>query len=213
VVLVSVLDKYQSVLFWIGAGLSQASGVRPPPAHDRVSFLERPEEVWADYQDWRDHLLRCQPNSGHELLARIQRTHPQTRIITLNQDGLLRRAGCQALELHGSVWESRCFQCDRSHCDCQARQRPNVVWMGEELPEDRVEQARTWLAECDCLVTVGVSGSVPPAGSMPLEARQAYRIEINPAETLLSAHHDECWRGPAQDLLGKLFPSDSHRDR
>ncbi|MBT9582190.1 hypothetical protein IV102_02505 [bacterium] len=208
-----MLDRYQKVVFWVGAGLSQASGVCPPPAHNRLSFLHQPEKVWADYQAWKGHLRSCRPNAGHECLAQMQRSHPQVRIVTLNQDGLLQRAGCQVLELHGSVWESCCFQCRLRDCSCAARQRPDVVWSGEELPQENVQRALAWLGECDCLVTVGASGTVPPAGPMPLEARQAYRIEINPAETPLSAHHHECWRGPAEELLGKLFPSGNPADR
>ena len=205
-----MLEKYQKIVFWVGAGLSQASGVRPPQMHNRLSFLENPDRVWADTLRWREHVLECQPNPGHRLLARFQQQYPPIRIVTLNQDGLLQRAGCEVLEMHGSIWESRCFRCDRSHCDCRARQRPHVVWVGEDLPEERVEQALAWLADCDLLVGVGTSGVMPPAGEMPAQARQAHRLEINLCETPISSHYHECWRGPAEELLAKLAPSDSH---
>jgi NAD-dependent deacetylase len=212
-VLLSVLDKYRQVVFWVGAGLSQASGVCGPPRHDRRSFLEGPDQVWSDYLQWREHILSCSPNAGHHLLHRLQSGHPMAHIVTLNQDGLLQRAGCQVLELHGTVWGSRCFQCDQPGCTCQARQRPDVIWSGEDLPARPLQQALEWLRQCDCLVSLGTSGRQPPASHFPLETQGAYRIEINPQETALSPYYDECWRGPAEVLLARLIPNGSRADR
>ncbi len=204
-----MLERFHKVLFWVGAGLSQASGVSRPPAHDRLAFVQHPEKVWTDYLNWRQTVLECAPNAAHHWLRRLQLQHPWARIVTLNIDGLLQRAECQVLELHGTVWESRCFGCGQSKCSCRGRQRPAVVWPGEDLPARAVEQALDWLRECDCLVSVGTSARQAPADQMPLQAKNAYRIEINPNETALSSHHDECWRGPAETLLERLAPSGS----
>jgi len=204
----------QKAVFWVGAGLSWASDVPQPPSHDRISFLRDPEAVMADYAAWREQLKACSPNRGHRSLARLQERFPQTKVVTLNQDGLLERVGCQALQLHGSVWVSRCFRCDQPYCRCGGKPRPDVVWPGEEIPPARVEQVKAWLESCDILFCVGSSGRSLPAAEMPLLwAGKAYRIEINPEKTAHSSHFHELWSGPAEELLEKLIPSDVHPSR
>lgn len=181
-----------NLLFWVGAGLSQSSGVPPPPAYDLGRYLLNQEECRQDFARWRQQALHCQPNRGHQILQELQQLHPQTRIVTLNQDRLLQRAGCQVLELHGNGLE--------------ALQRPEVVWIGEDLDTEVLEQVFAWLEECDTVVLLGTSSTVQPACELPLRARgRARLIEINFEETPLSAHCDECWRGPAEELLERFL--------
>lgn len=163
------------LLFWVGAGLSRASGVPAPPAHD----LAR----------WREQVLTCQPNRGHQILRELQQKHPETRIVTLNQDQLLQRAGCEVLELHGHGFGER-----------------TLVRPGDDLDAAALEQVFAWLEECDTLVLLGTSSRMQPVCEMPLRARgRARLIEINPEETPLSPQCDECWRGRAEDLLERFL--------
>ncbi len=187
-----------NLLFWVGAGLSQASGVPKPPAYDLGRFLLNQEQCRQDFALWRQQVLTCQPNRGHQILCELQQLDPNTRIVTLNQDQLLQRAGCQVLELHGNGLEEG--------------QRPGVVWTGEDLDAEVLKQAFTWLEECETLVLLGTSSTVQPACEMPLRARgRARLIEINPEETPLSAHCQECWRGRAEELLERfLRPGFAH---
>lgn len=183
------------MLFWVGAGLSRASGVPQPPAYDRARFLLHQDQCWQDYAGWREQVLRCQPNRGHQLLHELQQARPGTRIVTLNQDGLLQRAGCEVLELHGNAFGER-----------GTPRRPDVIWSGEDLNPARLEQVFGWIGECHTLVMLGTSSRLQPSCEFPLRARgRARLIEINPEETPLSSQCDECWRGPAEELLGRFL--------
>mgnify|MGYP003601909435 FL=1 len=181
------------LLFWVGAGLSRASGVPAPPAYDRFRFLLHQDQCRREFAQWREQVLACQPNRGHQILRELQQKVPGTRIVTLNQDRLLQRAGCQVLELHGhGLGEG---------------DRPEVVWPGEDLDSGLLERVFTWLEECDTLVLVGTSSRTQPACEMPLRARgRARLIEINPADTPLSPQCDECWRARAVDILERFLP-------
>ncbi|MBN9417666.1 MAG: hypothetical protein J0I12_19605 [Candidatus Eremiobacteraeota bacterium] len=180
------------LLFWVGAGLSQASGVPAPPAYDRGRFLLNQEQCLREFSDWRQQVLACRPNRGHEVLRELQLRHPETRIVTTNQDQLLQRAGCEVIELHG-------------HGMAEGG-RPGVVWVGEDLDAELLEQVFSWVESCDTLVLLGTSSTVQPACEIPLRARgRARLIEINLRETPLSAQCDECLRGPAEELLERFL--------
>ncbi|MBS2035148.1 hypothetical protein JST97_09165 [bacterium] len=183
-----------SILFWVGAGLSRASGVPAPPGYDFQRFLLNQEQCWSDYLAWREQVLSCQPNRGHEILCQLQRTH-RARIVTLNQDGLLQRAGCQVLELHGNAFAE--------HWSGAAR-RPGVVWQGEELDQALVRQALEWVEGSEKVVVVGSSSLLQPVCDFPLQ-RTGRLIEVNLQETPLSKHCDECWRGRAEKLLERFL--------
>jgi NAD-dependent deacetylase len=58
-----------------------------------------------------------------------------------------------------------------------------VVWFGEALPGEVLEQALTAAAAaCDLMLVVGTSGEVHPAASLPVIARDhgASVIDVNP---------------------------------
>lgn len=183
-----------SILFWVGAGLSRASGVPAPPAYDSRSFLLNQQQCWDEFRSWREQVLACQPNRGHEILRQLQESKG-ARIVTLNQDGLLQRAGCQVLELHGNGFEERSLG---------ATTRPGVIWSGEDLDQTLVRQALDWVERSQSLVVVGSSSRLQPSCDLPLR-RGGRLIEINLEETPLSARCDECWRGPAEQLLERFL--------
>jgi NAD-dependent deacetylase len=87
--------------------------------------------------------------------------------------------------------ELRSGRVPRCPC-CQAILRPDVVWFGEPLDVETLEDA--WLAAetCDTLICIGSSLEVEPAASLPWRAhkRGALIIEINPVPTALSAVAD-----------------------
>lgn len=180
------------LLFWVGAGLSQASGVPAPPAYDRGRFLLNQEQGRHEFAAWREQVLARQPNRGHEVLRELQQKYPDTRIVTTNQDGLLQRAGCEVTELHGNGMNES--------------GRPGVVWMGEDLDGALLEEVFGWLETCEVLVLVGTSSTVQPASEMPLRAYgRARLIEINLQDTPLSAQCDERLRGRAEELLERFL--------
>jgi NAD-dependent deacetylase len=84
--------------------------------------------------------------------------------------------------------------------------RPDVVWFGEPLPEEAIENATAAASHCDVFLSIGTSTVVEPAASLPFVARQAGAmvIEINPESTLLTAAAQISLRGLAGDILPQL---------
>jgi NAD-dependent deacetylase len=78
-----------------------------------------------------------------------------------------------------------------------------VVWFGEALPTAAVEAAIEAASRCDFCFSIGTTSLVQPAASLPLYALQrgAPLIEVNPEDTPLSAHADQCIRGKASEVL------------
>jgi NAD-dependent deacetylase len=64
-----------------------------------------------------------------------------------------------------------------------------VVWFGERLPPEALHAAMRAAAACDVFLSVGTSGLVEPAASLPYTAleRGARVIEVNPQPTPLAA--------------------------
>ena len=59
--------------------------------------------------------------------------------------------------------------------------RPGVVWFGEALPVDVVQQTQEAIRACDLLLVVGTSGVVQPAAAMAdLAPAGATVIVVNP---------------------------------
>jgi len=233
--LASRVRDARSVTVMTGAGVSAASGVptfrgpdglwrtvRPEDLATREAFARDPALVWEWYSWRRARVASCRPNAAHEVLARwSQDTSRQVRVVTQNVDDLHLRAGTRDLiRLHGSMWETRCFNgCtagvrawrdedvvapDRlprcPHCGGLAR--PAVVWFGESLDASDVERA-TQAASCEVFLTVGTSAIVYPAAGFAriAQARGAFTAEINLESTPASPLVDLSILGPAEDVL------------
>lgn len=120
-------------------------------------------------------------------LARLEACVPQYQLITQNVDGLHARAGSRApLELHGSLARVRCSVEATIYTSwpegeplpppcpaCGAPLRPDVVWFGEALPTDALNQAWHAAEACDLFFALGTSGLVEPAASLPRVAYAA----------------------------------------
>jgi NAD-dependent deacetylase len=233
--LASRVRAASSVTVMTGAGVSAASGVptfrgpeglwrtfRPEDLATPDAFARDPALVWEWYSSRRSRVASCRPNAAHDVLARWSHdASREVRIITQNVDDLHLRAGTRNLvRLHGSVWETRCFNgCaagvrpwrddevaapDRlprcPHCGGLAR--PAVVWFGESLDADDVQRA-THASSCDVFLTVGTSAVVYPAAGFArmARARGAFTAEINLDPTPASSLVDLSILGRAEDLL------------
>lgn len=89
--------------------------------------------------------------------------------------------------------------------------RPNIVLFGEPMAEPAWTLAADAAAGCDCMLTVGASGAVFPAASLPEEAhaRGAEVIAIGPERTLAT-----CWlKGSAAATLPTLVDAAFGTDR
>jgi NAD-dependent deacetylase len=213
-----------------GAGVSAESGVptfrgegglwreyRAEELATPGAFERDPRTVWEWYDYRRQIVASKKPNPAHSAIARLERHFPRFLLITQNVDGLHRRAGSgKVVELHGNLFRVRCTAEDTARafdevplseipprCSCGALMRPDVVWFGEALPTDEVEQAFGAARECDLMIVAGTSAVVQPAASLPLVAKQAGKavIEINPDPTPITPFVDITWRGRAGELL------------
>jgi NAD-dependent deacetylase len=219
-----------------GAGMSAESGVptfrghggfwrsfRPEDLATPHAFARDPATVWAWYR-WRQRLIAdASPNAGHAALATLQTTRPGWRVLTQNIDGLHQRAGSTAvIELHGSIWRSRCASCGRpgpSHpehadaetaplprCACGALLRPDVVWFGEPLDPEVMETAWAIVEQADAVIVVGTSAVVFPVAALPhaARARNVPVVEINVEDTPLTSNATEVVRATAATALPAL---------
>ena len=141
-------------------------------------------------------------------------------IITQNVDGLHKRAGNKSVvELHGNISRIKCSRgcgeitgweeaIDRTPTcpTCGAKLRPDVVWFGEMLPclelETAIESART----CTVFFSIGTSGLVQPAATLPFLAKQsgAVIVEVNIEKTSLTPFADHFLCGKFGEILPEL---------
>lgn len=90
---------------------------------------------------------------------------------------------------------------------CGEYLRPDVVWFGEMLPTQTLDEAFAEAERCDLFLSVGTSALVQPAASLPLVAvtRGVPVIEINPASTPISDQMTLSIRGTAGETLSAIL--------
>jgi NAD-dependent deacetylase len=223
----------RSIAVLTGAGISAESGIptfrdagglwRNFRAEDLATpeaFTRDPKFVW-EWYDWRRSLIaKVEPNAGHRALAEIEKRAANFALITQNVDGLHDRAGsARILKVHGDIWTLRCTLCGRErhdvrpslpelppHCTCGGIERPGVVWFGENLPPEIWLRAEQAASAAGVFLVVGTSALVYPAAGLVhlAKASGAKVVEVNPAETPVSAMADFSWRAPAAEALPQL---------
>lgn len=184
------------------------------------AFARDPKLVW-EFYNWRRELLApLSPNPAHFALAAIEKRIPYFTLITQNIDGLHQKAGSgDILELHGNIWKVRCTGCgglveDRRTplpelpaCDaCGALLRPHVVWFGEMLDPGVLDAAYEALQHCQVMLVIGTSGTVQPAASMGIQAknRGALVAEINLEPTPYTDAYHLSLSGKAGEIVPLL---------
>lgn len=199
-----------------GAGISAESNIptfrgdeglwakfKPEELANFNSFMKNPQLVWEWYSARKKIIHEASPNPGHVALAELEELIDEVVIITQNIDNLHRRAGSTRIhELHGNIERNYCIKCGENYTDqvilsgdlppkcqkCNGLIRPDVVWFGEYLPQDEFTAAEDVAQRSDVFFTLGTSGIVYPAASIPRIAKHsgAFVIEINPETTPLS---------------------------
>ena len=229
-----IADKIRNskkIVFVTGAGISQESGIPTFRGKDGLwrkydamqlatidAFYNNPQLVWEWYNERRNNIFSAKPNPGHKAIAELEK-HAEVIVLTQNIDGLHQRAGSsKVLELHGSIIKIKCTVCDFNEdimteieeippiCKCGGILRPDVVWFGEPLPQDVWQEAMIHSNQCDIMVIAGTSLVVSPANTLPIYAKQnnAFLIEVNPEETIMSADMDFSVRNSSAVSLPEL---------
>lgn len=199
-----------------GAGISTESGIpdyRSPREglwekmdQSVVSldgFMENPGSYYSYALELYPVRSAAKPNAGHFLFAELERQKAVGGIITQNVDGLHREAGSENVcELHGSIRETVCLECEHSVpmddvmqrvmkgesvplCECGGVLKPDAVFFGEPLPDEPWDNALKLVGQADVLVVAGSSLQVAPASAIPQIAlnKGAKLIIVNLTQT------------------------------
>lgn len=231
------LKSARHVAVLTGAGTSAESGVPtfreaqsglwakydPQQLATPEAFRRNPGLVW-DWYSWRRSLVaEARPNPGHYALVHMSKLVPEFNLITQNVDGLHQQAGNQVvIELHGNIMRTKCSDCGtvvKRYDDteprlprcaaCRSFLRPDVVWFGENLPQEALSRAYAAARQCDIFLSIGTSSVVHPAASLPVEAlrRGVLTVEVNPERTPLTSSMTFVLAGPSGTVLPKLVSS------
>lgn len=231
----AALRDARHVFVLTGAGVSAESGVPtfreaqsglwekydPLDLATPEAFLRDPSLIWRWYRWRRDLVARAEPNAGHKALVTLATLVPRLTLVTQNVDGLHQRAGNDdVIEFHGNLFEDRCFvemcivestsDADVPICPrCGGNLRPGVVWFGEAIPEQALNQSFAAAADCDAFLSIGTSSLVFPAAGLAEIAHEsgAVVIEVNPNPTGMSAGFDHAIAGCAGTVLPELIDS------
>lgn len=194
------------------------------------TFYEDPFRIWEMLYEMYLTMGDKQPNAGHLALAQLERLGLLQAIITQNIDRLHHRAGnSHVIEFHGNAEELQCLSCGYlSSLDipaftaslrqkrfpptcpsCKAVLKPAVVFFGEAIPEEALEESYRLAQETPWVLVVATSAQVAPASLLPELARVqgATIIEINKeASTLTRSGISHLFlEGPQEELLPLLL--------
>jgi NAD-dependent deacetylase len=230
------LGPEDRVFVLTGAGVSAESGLptfrgagglwrgyRVEDVASPVAWARDPLLVWKFYSMRRKAHQEKMPNPAHVALAKLEEEiGDRLFLCTQNVDKLHEDAGSQrVVHMHGRLFQSRCDRCERApfedsklyedqvpRCDCGGQIRPHICWFGETPFElERIAEA---LGNCSIFMAVGTSGVVYPAAAFAAQARQtigARTYYVGPEEPANRVMFDECYLGPAGELLPRLFHS------
>ncbi len=234
--LIDKLRAAQHVAVLTGAGVSAESGVptfrdaqtglwaqyNPMELATPQAFQRDPRLVWQWYA-WRRNLVaQVEPNPAHLALAAMEQHVPRLTLITQNVDSLHQRAGSRNIvELHGNLARTKRWtdnvvveqweETDEVPPRCPTTGsllRPDVVWFGEMLPAQALEDALHAAHTCDVFLSVGTSGQVEPAASLPYQALHAgAAVAIINLDVTTRTRSDALYtiQGPAGQVLPALL--------
>jgi NAD-dependent deacetylase len=174
----------------------------------------------------------AQPNQTHLAVAELEKIGKLRCVITQNIDNLHQKAGNtpeKVYELHGNMRWLRCLSCGErisvpdllrtvklQDCDgfpvctlCQGLLKPDVIFFGEELPEETLRDA-TWQARhCDLMLVIGSSLVVYPAAYLPMYAKEAGAklVIINKSETPYDSKADILIQSAAGKIMTRILES------
>lgn len=240
-----------SVTVLTGAGISTDSGIpdfRGPnglwtknPLAEKASTLEHylndPDVRKAAWQN-RLHspAWDAQPNAGHRALVELERRHVLEAVVTQNIDELHQKAGhdpAKVIEVHGTMWWSRCWTCQDRRPMHQAIERvragdpdphclvcgdgilkSDTISFGQALVPEVIDAAMVAAERCEVLLAAGSSLSVFPAANVVPRAKAAGArvVIVNGQSTKMDRFADAVLLGELSELLPALVATTPGRD-
>lgn len=234
VALQEIVEKYDNIVFFGGAGVSTESGIPdfrsvdglyhqqydyPPETILSHSFYRsKPGEF---YRFYRNKMIfeNAKPNAAHLKLAELEQCGKLRAVITQNIDGLHQAAGSNVvLELHGSVLRNYCEDCgqfydlkfiaesaDIPRCKaCGGPVKPDVVLYEEGLNQKTLNDAVRYINNTDVLIIGGTSLAVYPAAGLIDYFRGDKLIVINKAPTPRDSHADLMIQAPIGEVFSQI---------
>ncbi len=221
----AALDLGRRVVVLTGAGVSTDSGIpdfRGPngvwtknPAAERAStlqhYLAEPETRRAAWQQrLSSPAFAAEPNGAHRALVELERSGRLDTLVTQNIDGLHQRAGsdpARVLEVHGTAWFTRCWQCgdrrpmvealdrvrageDDPSCRlCGGILKSDTISFGQALVPETIDAAMAAARRADVLLAAGSTLSVYPVADMvPLAGRAGATVIVANGEPTAMDH-------------------------
>lgn len=225
-----LIDQYDKVVFFGGAGVSTESGIPDFRSVDGIYnqvydfppevilshsfFMKHPEEFYRFYRD-KMLALDAKPNAAHIKLAELEQAGKLTGVITQNIDGLHQLAGSKhVMELHGSVHRNYCMKCGAFYdaaymlqaegvptCACGGMIKPDVVLYEEGLDSDVMSDAIHTISMAEVMIVGGTSLAVYPAAGLLNYFRGKALVVINKGATPQDGNADLL----IQDKIGQVL--------
>ena len=228
-----LVDKYDNIVFFGGAGVSTESGIPdfrsqdglyhqkyaypPETILSHTFWEENPEEF---YRFYRDKLIvkGAKPNAAHLRLAKLEREGRLKAVVTQNIDGLHQAAGSKTVyELHGSTLRNYCTRCGKFYsaefvknapgiprCSCGGIVKPDVVLYEEGLDEQTIAGSVKAIRSADMLIVAGTSLTVYPAAGLINYYRGNRLVLINRDETPYDGNADLVLHESLGDVFSQL---------
>ena len=230
----NIIQKYDNIVFFGGAGVSTESGIPdfrsvdglyhqqydypPETILSHTFYRSNPKEFFRFY---RNKMLfpNARPNAAHKALARLEEQGKLRAVITQNIDGLHQAAGSKVvLELHGSVLRNYCVSCGQFHdlqyvmdsegipvCEkCGNPIKPDVVLYEEGLDQKTIHDAVRYIRDAQVLIIGGTSLAVYPAAGLIDYFTGDKLVVINKAPTPRDAHADLLIQTPIGEVFSQL---------
>lgn len=198
------------IVFLTGAGISKASGLSTfRDAHglwkthnvddvaSRRGYMRNRRRVIDFHNQLRRLVDAAEPNAAHVAIADAARTGDfRVTVITQNVDDLHERAGIpDVMHMHGSLHRAQVkrYRTPVVHWTdditddslpepgwerSRGTMRHDVVLFGEQVKHMR--EAREQVRSADALIVCGTSLEVFPVASLLEDARQAYKVLVDP---------------------------------
>ena len=191
-----MIDRYDNIVFFGGAGVSTESGIPdfrstdglyhqeydyPPETTLSHTFFQREPKEFFRFSRNKMLELDAKPNPAHCKLAQLEQVGKVKAVITQNIDGLHQLAGSKEVyELHGSVHRNYCMKCGKFYdarymkeapgdipkCSCGGIIKPDVVLYEEALDQETIRKSIAALSKADMVIVGGTSLVVYPAAGL-----------------------------------------------
>ena len=191
------------------------------------AYVRDAEVRVAGWRAWAGHAVwHARPTTAHRALAELERAGLLRAVLTQNFDGLHQAAGSSdehVVELHGSLATTSCLRCtttwptsevlarladepDPRCVECGGVLKPDVVYFGEQLPDDALSRAIAAATDAETFVAIGTTLTVHPVASLaPLAVESGARLVIVNAEPTPYDHlADELVRAPIDEAVPAL---------